>query len=60
KTELSRMARRAAVVAKEPGAAESLGTSLTREGWDLARSGERARAIARLREAKALLQERKA
>lgn len=55
-TELERSARRAAVVAKEPGAAESLGTSLAREGWELAKRGERQRAIASLREAKELLE----
>ncbi|MBX3201923.1 MAG: hypothetical protein KF894_27555 [Labilithrix sp.] len=54
-TELEGSARRASVAAKEPGAAESLGTSLAREGWELAKRGERARAVARLREAKALL-----
>jgi hypothetical protein len=54
-TELSITARRAAVVAKEPGAAVSLGTSLAREGWELAKAGERMEAIRKLREAKALL-----
>jgi hypothetical protein len=54
-TELSQLARHAAVVAKEPGAAESLGTALVREGWELAKAGDRPKAIARLREAKALL-----
>ena len=53
--DLARTARRAAVVAKEPGAAESLGTSLAREGWELARTHDRARAVEKLREAKALL-----
>ena len=53
--DLSVKARRAAVVAKEPGAAESLGTSLVREAWELARKGQRAEAIQKLREAKALL-----
>lgn len=52
---LSKKARRAAVTAKEPGAAESLGIALARQGWELARQGERARAIERLREAKRLL-----
>ena len=57
--ELSAAARRAAVVANEPGAAESLGTSLAREGWELARNGDRAQAIEKLREAKAVLVGRK-
>ena len=48
-------ARHAAVVAKEPGAAESLGTSLAREGWELAKSGDREHAIRKLHEAKTLL-----
>lgn len=56
--ELSLTARRAAVVSKEPGAAESLGTSLAREGWELARVGDREQAIQKLREAKALLEKR--
>ena len=55
RSEASLRARRAAVVAREPGAAESLSTSLAREGWELARAGDRAGAIARLVEAKALL-----
>jgi hypothetical protein len=53
--DLSVRARRAAALAREPGAAASLGTSLAREGWELARAGDRARAIRKLREAKALL-----
>jgi len=53
--DLALTARRAAVVAKEPGAAESLGTALARQGWDLARTGDRAEAIRKLRGAKALL-----
>lgn len=53
--ELASTARCAAVVAKEPGATDSLGASLVREGWALAKAGERARAIQKLREAKALL-----
>ena len=58
--ELSVAARRAAVVANEPGAAESLGTSLAREGWELAKAGNRVQAIEKLREAKAVLVGRKA
>jgi len=46
--------RRAAALAKEPGAAEALALTLTRSAWQLAERGERSRAIARLREAKAL------
>lgn len=55
--ELATLARRAALLAGEPGAAESLGTALARSGWELARMGSarRAEAIAKLREAKALL-----
>jgi hypothetical protein len=45
-------ARRSAVAAREPGASEALGTMLARGGWELARAGDRAAAIARLREAK--------
>lgn len=52
--ELAAVARRAAVIANEPGASESLGTSLAREGWALAKAGERAQAIDKLREAKAI------
>ena len=48
------LARRAAFAAKEKGAADALVLDLTKAGWELARSGERARAISRLREAKAL------
>lgn len=46
--------RRAAALAKEPGAAEALALTLTRSAWQLAERGERSRAIARLREAKAI------
>lgn len=53
--ELATTARRAAFVAREPGAAASLGTSLARSGWELAKAGSRLQAIAKLREAKALL-----
>ena len=52
--ELATMARRYAAAAGEPGSAEALGLVLTRSGWQLARDGERSRAVKRLREAKAL------
>ena len=52
--ELATLARRAAAVAKEPGAVDSLVLSLTRSGWQLAESGERSRALERLREARTL------
>src|SRR5262249_31742061 len=51
--DLATHARRLAALAKEPGAAESLADALTQKGWTLARAGERSRAIAQLREAKA-------
>jgi tetratricopeptide (TPR) repeat protein len=54
--EVAVMARRAAAFAKEPGAAESLGASLARSGWEYARSGDRTRALEKLREAKALFE----
>jgi hypothetical protein len=54
--DLATTLRRSAALAKEAGAAEALGLSLTRSGWELARSGERSRAIARLREARAISQ----
>jgi hypothetical protein len=54
--DLSGLARRAAAIRKEPGATESLGTALTRTGWELARSGKRDEAIKKLREAKAMLE----
>jgi hypothetical protein len=53
--ELSLAARRAAVARGEPHAAASLGKLLARRGWDLAKEGDRDGAIAKLREAKALL-----
>jgi hypothetical protein len=56
--ELSSIARRAATVAKESGAAESLGTSLVRAAWERAERGEMTDAIQKLREAKALLEPR--
>lgn len=52
--ELATQPRRAAALAKEPGAGEALALALTRSAWQLAESGERSRAIARLREAKAI------
>lgn len=54
--ELAMVARRAAVAAGEPSAAEALSTSLARAGWELAGRGRahRAEAIAALREAKAI------
>lgn len=52
--EVATTARRAAALAKEPGAVDALALTLTRSGWQLALAGERALAIARLREAKAL------
>jgi hypothetical protein len=51
-SEPAELARRAAVAAKESGAADALVVTLTKAGWALARSGERGRALARLREAK--------
>lgn len=56
KEEAASLSRRAAAFTKEPGAAESLATSLARSGWEYARAGDRARAIEKLREAKALLE----
>ncbi len=56
----SELARRAAVVSKEAGSAEVLGTLLARQGWEHARTGDRARAIEKLREAKALFEGRRA
>jgi hypothetical protein len=52
--ELATHPRRAGALAKEPGAEEALALALTRSAWQLALSGERSRAIARLREAKAI------
>jgi hypothetical protein len=51
--ELATAARRAGASAGEPGAADALVLSLTRSAWLLAASGERSRALAKLREAKA-------
>ena len=53
---LADRARRAAAAAKEPGANDALVFALTRSAWELARSGDRSLAIARLREARALSQ----
>lgn len=47
-------ARRAAVLAHEPAAEDELARALTRSAWELARAGDRDRALSRLREAKAL------
>jgi hypothetical protein len=52
--DLATTARRAAAVAKEPGAADALALTLTRSGWQHAIAGDRSRALERLREAKAL------
>lgn len=52
--ELATAARRAAAFAREAGAPEAHALALTRSGWALAREGERARALARLREARAI------
>jgi hypothetical protein len=52
--ELATKARRSAALAKEAGAAEALSLALTRAGWQLALAGDRAQAIERLREARAL------
>lgn len=52
--DLASRPRRAAALAKEAGAEQALGLSLTRKAWQLALAGERSRAIAALREAKAL------
>jgi hypothetical protein len=53
--ELADVARRNAAVAKEPGATAALALTLTRAGWQLAgQGGQRAQALAKLREAKAL------
>jgi hypothetical protein len=52
--DLATTARRAAAVAKEPGAADALALALTRSGWQHALAGDRSQALERLREAKAL------
>lgn len=56
KVEAAGLARHAAVVTNEPGAVDALGTAALREGWELARSGDRDGAIAALRAAKAQLE----
>lgn len=50
--ELAATARVAAAVRREAGAVESLGIAISRSGWELARRGDRAGAIVKLREAK--------
>lgn len=52
--DLATTARRGAALAKEPGAEDALSLALVREGWQLASSGDRMRAIERLREAKSV------
>jgi hypothetical protein len=52
--DLATTARRAAAVAKEPGAVDALALTLTRSGWQHALAGDRSQALERLREAKAL------
>ena len=52
--DLATTARRGAALAKEAGADEALALALTRKGWQLAQAGDSARAIERLREARAL------
>lgn len=52
--DLATTLRRSAALANEPGGADALALTLTRSGWQLALDGERSRAIARLREARAL------
>jgi tetratricopeptide (TPR) repeat protein len=53
--DLALTARQAAVVAREEGAAEALGATLARRGWDLAQAGDREAAITALREARRIL-----
>jgi hypothetical protein len=53
--EHARTALGAATALREPGAAEVLGTSLARAGWELAGAGARAEAIEKLLQAKAIL-----
>jgi len=52
--DLATTARRGAALANEAGASEALALALTRKGWQLAQAGDSARAIERLREARAL------
>lgn len=51
---LATTARRCASAAKEAGADDALALALTRSGWELAQTGDRSRAIERLREARSL------
>lgn len=52
--DLAEVARRAATARGEPGAAAALGETLVRAAWRAVESGDRARAITLLREARAL------
>jgi hypothetical protein len=52
--DLATTARRGATLANEVGASAALALALTRKGWQLAESGDSAKAIERLREARAL------
>lgn len=54
-SELALVALRAAAAVAEPGAAEALGRFLLREGYRLANERDSAEALAKLREARALL-----
>jgi hypothetical protein len=54
--DLADLALRAAVVRRETGAADRLGTTLQREGWARAEAGDRDAAIRALTEAKRILQ----
>jgi hypothetical protein len=56
RADLAALARRAALVRREPGAAARVGAVLLREGWSRAESGDREAAIRALREAKRVLQ----
>lgn len=51
---LATTARRCASAAKETGADDALALALTRSGWELAQTGDRSRAIERLREARSI------
>lgn len=52
--DLAERARRQAVAAKEPGAEDALVFALTKSGWEHAKNGQPERALALLREARAL------
>jgi hypothetical protein len=52
--DLATTARRGAALANEAGASAALALALTRKGWQLAQDGDSAKAIERLREARAL------